>query len=271
MNARFSFFVFFFVAFVSFCCAENPKISIITSLYKGEKFIEGFMQDIVRQTVFDQCELIIINGNSPENEEPVIRRYMKNYPNIIYMRLKEDPGIYGCWNRAIEMSRGEFITNANVDDRLSPRCYATHMKTLDERPDIDLVYSNMYLTDRPNETFECNSSCGRLLRHDEFSSSAMDFCLPGCNPMWRKSMHDKYGLFDETYKTAGDWKMWCRAVEQGAQFLKIAGAYCLYYDNPRGLSTDRELSQLINIERSRIVEQYGHLWSSKKKISVDQE
>ena len=66
---------------------QDPKISIITSVYNGDQFIEGFLADITQQTIFDQCELILINANSPGNEEPVIKKYMDQYPNIIYQRL----------------------------------------------------------------------------------------------------------------------------------------------------------------------------------------
>src|SRR3990170_4374773 len=62
------------------CCAHDekenkPRVSIITSVFKGDKFIKGFMDDIVKSTIFDQCELIIINAASPENEERVIKEY----------------------------------------------------------------------------------------------------------------------------------------------------------------------------------------------------
>jgi cellulose synthase/poly-beta-1,6-N-acetylglucosamine synthase-like glycosyltransferase len=96
-----------------------PKISIITSVYDGDDHIEGFLEDITRQTIFkEKCELILINANSPGNEEEVINQYLKKFPdNIVYKRLDKDPGIYGVWNMGIELSTGEFLTNANLDDR----------------------------------------------------------------------------------------------------------------------------------------------------------
>ena len=70
----------------------NPKISIITSLYKGGAHIKGFLDDIVNQTIFKkECELIIIDANSPDNEKDTILEYQKKYPNIVYCRLDDDP------------------------------------------------------------------------------------------------------------------------------------------------------------------------------------
>src|SRR5271155_5531949 len=127
--------------------ARQPyRVSIITSVYKGDLYIEEFMQDITSQTIFDQCELIMINANSPDNEEVVIKRYMERYPNIVYVKLDKDPGLFAVWNLGIEMARSNYITNANLDDRLKFDCYETHVAYLDVHPEIDLVYSGCYIT-----------------------------------------------------------------------------------------------------------------------------
>ena len=98
---------------------NNPRVSIITSLYKGDDHIKEFLDNMVSQTYFDRCELVIVDGASPDNERSTIEEYMEKHNNISYHRLDVDPGIYGCWNKAIEHSSGEYITNANLDDRRS--------------------------------------------------------------------------------------------------------------------------------------------------------
>lgn len=238
MQTKIHFLTILIVCSITLVHASDPVISIITSLYKGEKYIEGFLEDIVKQTVFDTCELIIINANSPENEEPFIQEYVKKYKNIIYKKLDKDPGLYGVWNKAIKMARGKFITNANVDDRLAYDCYEIHVRALLDNPEIDLVYSDCYLTKVPNENFYHNSSTELIVR-PEFSKKILKTnCLPNNHPMWRKAMHVKFGFFNEKFKIAGDWDMWLRAVNKGSKFLKIPKILSLYYENPQGLSTD---------------------------------
>lgn len=218
--------------------AHKPTVSIITSLYDGDAFIAGFMEDIVNQTIFDECELIIINANSPGHEDTIIQPYVATYPNIIYKKFSHDPGIYGVWNIAIRIARGHYITNANVDDRLRHDCYELHKNCLDNAPDIDLIYSDCYITNIPNETFEQNNTC-QVLTRSPFSLEALKkCCLPNNHPMWRKSLHVKYGLFDESFKIAGDWEMWLRAATCGAQFAKLDMVLGLYFLNPRGLSSN---------------------------------
>lgn len=239
-------------------CAD-PKISIIASVYNGDEFIEGFLADITRQTIFDQCELIMINANSQGNEEPIIKKYMAVYPNIIYKRLDKDPGIYSVWNMAISMSKGQYLTNANIDDRLAPECYEVHSAALDANPDIMLVYSDRYYTRAPNETFEKHSGA-KVPPYPTFSKENMKYCLPSNNPMWRKTLHERVGFFDSSYKYSGDWEMWLRGTEAGVQFKKIEAYYSLYYLNPKGLSSAKETKNQREFEDQKIIARYGYLW-----------
>lgn len=217
---------------------HNPRVSIITSIYNADDQIEGFLEDIVKQTYFDKCELVIVDGASPGKEFNVIEKYQKQYKNIFYHRLEEDPGIYGCWNHAIQNSSGEYITNANVDDRRAYNQIEKFVSVLDSNADIDLVYSRTFVTHKPYETFYKNSSGYQIYPSFPFSKETMVKCLPGCQPLWRRTMHQKAGLFDNSYKFAGDWEMWLRAVRNGSRFMMLEGVYGLYYNNPMGLSTD---------------------------------
>ena len=242
---------------------QKPRVSILTSLFKGGEFIAGFMADITRQTIFNQCELIIIDACSPENEYAIIEPYLQRYPNITYLRLNEgeDPGLYGCWNMAIEMSTGQYLTNANVDDRLAPNKLEVFAQALDEHPEIDLAYSAVYIGYKANETFEMLH--GRpikiILDWPEFSVKNMEVSLPGNHPVWRRAMHDRAGLFDPFYKAAGDWEMWCRAVECGCVFLKLPGVWGTFYKHDGALTRNPVHGKEMNI----IIDRYSYLWKRR--------
>ena len=239
---------------------DIPKISIITSVYNGDDYIRGFMEDITSQNVFkEKCELIMINANSPGNEEKVILEFQDKFPNNIkYKKLEEDPGIYGTWNVALSMATGEFITNANLDDRKSPESILAHAEELVNNPEIDLVYSDMLITKEINETWSENSSNGEKYTMPNFSLGALKMVnMPHAAPMWRKSLHDKYGVFDDSFKSAGDWEMWLRAASRGSRFKKIDGFYNLYCFNPKGVSTNPDNFSWKEEEERRVYEKYN--------------
>tara|TARA_R100000234_G_scaffold39845_1_gene23806 strand:+ start:1342 stop:3297 length:1956 start_codon:yes stop_codon:yes gene_type:complete len=244
---------------LTFSSDKLPKISIITSVYNGDEFIRSFLEDITSQTIFeDKCELILINANSPGNEEWAIQEYMEKYPNnIIYKRLEEDPGIYGVWNMGVEMASGEYLTNANLDDRKAVNSLERHARELYTNDGVDLVYADMAITDRPNETFKNNNSEGRQYNFPEFSFDNLKMTnMPHASPMWRKSYHDKYGLFDDKYKSAGDWELWLRGASQGSKFKKINSILGLYYFNPTGISTNPENFSWKRKEEKEVFEKY---------------
>lgn len=247
---------------------DLPKISILTSVYNGDEFIRPFLEDITRQTIFkEKCELILINANSPGNEEEVINEYLEKYPdNIVYKKLEEDPGIYAVWNMAAKMATGEYLTNANLDDRKSANALERHAIELYINPDVDLVYSNMLITHQPNETLENNSSNGERYNFPDFSfENMLRHNMPHASPMWRKTIHDKHGYFEEKYRSASDWDMWLRASSQGSVFKKFNDIVGLYYFNPKGMSTDPENESWKRKEEIEIFKKYQKILMSKKK------
>lgn len=242
--------------------ADLPKISFITSVYKGGNFIEGFMEDITNQTIFkDKCELILVDCNSPDDEEAKIKQWQEKFPeNIKYIKLDDDPGIYAAWNLAIKESTGEFISNANLDDRKSAHFAEKLGKFLYAHPDVDCVYTANLMTKVPHETFDDNSSSGSLYPAEEFSKQAMlRGNPPHCMPMWRKSLHEANGWFDENYRSAADWDFWLRCAYNDSVYKKLSEPLGLYYFNPNGMSTNKENRDWKRKEEKTIFKKYFDL------------
>lgn len=231
------------------------KTTILTSLYKGSQYLESFLDNILAQTVFDQCQLYIINGNSPEyKEEELIIEAYKQYNNIKYVRLQEDTGIYKCWNMAIKDSQSQYITNANVDDKIFPTCIEEHTKLLDEEPNVDVAYCVNIEVD----SFDLENP--HIKQHvyptADFSRELMlQGNLPHNHPVWRRSLHDKFGYFEENkYVSGSDWDFWLRCAFGGSEMKLINKALGIYYRNPTGVSSDkknmeRNLSEIMQIHK----------------------
>ena len=226
----------------NFVMKQIPKITISCSLYDGDEYIQRFMEDITSQTIFAKCELIIVNANSPGNEEQIINEYLERFDNIKYHKLDYRATPTEVLNMVIdELATGEFITIGNIDDMRRRDCLEVQAKYLLFNEDVSLVYADCFQTTKPNESYESNSSEGSLYEHSlkNFSKENMIKCLPGPMPMWRRSVHDHCGLFDKEYIYANDWEMWLRMVKNGHKFQKINDILGLYYFNEKGRSTSR--------------------------------
>ena len=66
-------------------------------------------------------------------------------------------------------------------------------------------------------------------------------------PMWRRSLHDKFGFFNEEYMTASDADLWLKASKGGSPMKKLDDIVGIYYHNPTGRSSDPvTLKKMIN-------------------------
>lgn len=226
---------------------KYPTLSCYCPIYKGGVFIEDYMEDLTRQTIFKEVDFFILDCNSPDNEEEVVKRYL-GYDNIIYSRLDKDPGLYAAWNQCINLTKGELLTNWNVDDRKSPWSLEVMRDALVLDTEIDLVYGNTVISTTANENWQSLQSAQTFICNQ--TNKWEDLLLnnnPHCMPMWRRSIHDKYGLFNESYKTAADADMWLRAAKQGSKMKKINETVGVYYQNPQGRSSNPEtLQEMIN-------------------------
>ncbi|MHC4616154.1 MAG: glycosyltransferase [Planctomycetota bacterium] len=229
-------------------------VSAIVSTYNSENFIQACLDDLESQTIAGRLEIIVVNSGSQQNEEAIIRRYQQKYDNIVYIETEQREGIYSAWNRAVKVARGQFLTNANTDDRHRPDALEIMADTLKSNPEVALVYGDQIRTDTPNDTF-ANHHGTEMLRRPDYSRQRLLFgCCVGSQPMWRRSLHDEFGYFDETLTCAGDWDFWIR-ISSKYEFRRIPEFLGLYYYNEDGIEHGRKIHSLY--ERYIVGKRYG--------------
>ncbi len=188
-------------------------VTALVSVYNAEEFLRGCLEDLVQQSIFAQTEVIIIDACSPQNEQAIAAEFTAQYPNIRYVRTPQRESLYAAWNRGIGMAQGKYITNANADDRHAPHAFERLVAELDAHPDVALVYGISRITAQKNAHF-ATAPIKRQLCWNEYSHmNLLRHCEMGAQPMWRKAVHDQWGLFQESYTVAGDYDMWLRLAE----------------------------------------------------------
>ncbi len=185
--------------------SKQPLVSAIVSTYNSERFIRGKIEDLLAQTIAADLEIIIINSNSPQDEDKIIREYLNCDLNIKYLKTEERETIYKAWNRGIKMSTGKYITNANTDDRLKKDAYEILAGELESDPETALVHADQYVSYVPNQTFDeiKGNKIERLPEFDYFLQ--LDRCIVYSQPMWRSSLHWQDNIwFDDNLAICGD-------------------------------------------------------------------
>jgi len=226
---------------------EKYLVSAIVSTYNSERFIRGCLEDLEAQTIADRLEIIVINSGSEQNEEAIVKEFQKKYSNIKYIRTDQRETVYAAWNRGVKASSGKYITNANADDRRRADACERMVEVLEGRPDIALVYANVIITENENETFSKCTPAGSYRWLDWNRCHLLEKgCFMGPQPMWRRTLHDEYGYFDDTLVTSGDYEFWLR-VSQTNNFLHISEPLGLYLKSPNSIEhSNRKLQQKEN-------------------------
>lgn len=104
--------------------SEIVLFTIAIPTYKRPELLIKALKSAIKQVGIkkDEYEIIIVDNDPDElyisNELTEVIQSNEN-SNIFYYRNEENIGMFGNWNRAIELSRGKYITILNDDDWLS--------------------------------------------------------------------------------------------------------------------------------------------------------
>jgi len=234
---------------------EEPKITVITSLYKAGGFLEDFLEDIQKQTIFSDIDWYFIDAASPDKEFERLIEFQKDFRNVRVRRMRERIGIYPAWNIGIKKARADLISNLNVDDRVTHDYYEFMVNKMEKYKEVDVMYTDVLYC--KTQEYLADSPIMKTPRFCDLYTIAF-FGAPHNCPVWRKSLHEDVGLFDESLISSGDKEFWMRANILGKKFKKINKPLSYYYLNPEGISTKGHgfKSEASRTEDERILKHY---------------
>ncbi|MEI7423445.1 MAG: glycosyltransferase family 2 protein [Prolixibacteraceae bacterium] len=91
---------------------SKPKISVITVVFNGQKYIESTIISVINQN-YSELEYIIIDGGSSDGTTDIIKKYALR---ISYWISERDNGIYDAMNKGIDNASGEWVIFMNCGD-----------------------------------------------------------------------------------------------------------------------------------------------------------
>lgn len=186
-----------------------PKLVVMVSIYNSGKWIQNRLDNLM-ECRSDDIEIWCVNANSPDPKDHDIPQ---KYP-FKYVKLEKRITVYETWNYIIENSNSSYITNANTDDIVSPNCYVKLMTALDKNQDAGFAYCSWNTTRVPNQKW---SELRNIDPNGKPGQYVGDIQRAGVGhfPMWRRSLHDKLGLFDTQFKALADADWWARCHHVG--------------------------------------------------------
>jgi glycosyltransferase involved in cell wall biosynthesis len=190
-----------------------PRVTVLTTVYNGARYLEAAVESI-RADGFADYEHVIVDDGSTDATPEILAREAANDPRIVIVRNETNRGIAPSANRGLGIARGELIARLDADDLSLAGRLARQVAYLDAYRDVVLVSMNY-------ETITADgTSIGRSHRDhpDEVLAYLLRFsnALGGHSQvMFRASVVQSLGGYDETCQAALDYELWSRMTERG--------------------------------------------------------
>jgi len=181
---------------------KKPLITVITAVFNGERFLEQAVMSVLNQS-FEDFEYIIVDGGSTDGTLNIIKRYEDR---IACWISEPDSGIYDAWNKGVALARGEWIAFLGSDDAYYVDALKDYAGYIDQHRDgqLDYISSCVDLVDTEMKKIEVLSErwIWRKFR------KRMKIAHVGS--LHHKSLYERYGLYDTTYRITGDYEFLLR-------------------------------------------------------------
>lgn len=110
---------------------KQPLVSIITPVYKAEKFIEETIKSVQGQT-YSNWEMLLVDDVSPDHSVEIIQQYIAEDDRIKLIQLEENSGAAIARNTAIKHSKGKYIAFLDSDDLWLPEKLMKQVRFMQE-------------------------------------------------------------------------------------------------------------------------------------------
>lgn len=180
---------------------------------------------------YDRIEYIIIDGASVDATVDIARRYKPGISRII---SEPDSGIYDAMNKGVKNATGEYILFLNAGDYL---IHATAMQNVVRQIEENNLFGTDVIAAR---LLVYNPKAGgcRLWKPAKTTRlSLYHGSLPHPATFHKRGAFKKNGLFDDSYRIAGDYEWFVRGfVKNSLTFHNIPALTTVFIND--GVSSD---------------------------------
>jgi len=189
--------------------ARPPLISVVIPTYRPSRRHLRAAIESVRRQGFTGWELCVVDdGSGDARLERLLREYESADVRIRVEMVAHNEGISAASNRAVAMSRGEFVAFVDHDDAITPDALAEIATALESEPAPDVVYSDQdKLTAR-------GARVAPFLKPDWSPVYALGAMYVGHLLAVRRSLVDEAGGFDPGFDGIQDFELMLRVSER---------------------------------------------------------
>lgn len=203
---------------------NNPKISVITTVYNVASYIDKTIQSILNQT-FQDWEMVFVNDCT--QDDSVERILMYNDPRLVLVNNEENLGAGKSRQIGIEHAKGDFVIFLDGDDWLNEECLEKLYNAAIEQ-DADIVNCWMEELDE----FKVAKSVVNLCKPRERFTTSLS------NKLIKKTLFNKTNY--SPLRLYEDINTLFRLLELSKKTVRIKYVGYVYNIRPNSLTTTKE-------------------------------
>lgn len=184
----------------------KDSITVLMSVYNGEKYLAEAIESILRQT-FTDFEFLIINDGSTDYSEQILYSY--NDPRIRIVNNSKNIGLTKSLNKGLKLARGKYIARMDADDISLPKRLEKQFEFMEQHLEVGICGSwTAVFGDIEKKTFRIPT------KYDDIKCSLLfQNPIPHPTAFFRKQLFDEYKLlYNEEFKRSQDYELWSRAA-----------------------------------------------------------
>jgi glycosyltransferase involved in cell wall biosynthesis len=192
----------------------TPKVTVLMSVFNGERHLGQAIESILGQT-FTDFEFLIINDGSTDSTRDIILSY--DDPRICLVDNPENIGLTKSLNKGLAMASGSLIARQDVDDRSYPLRLEKQVNFFEKSPRIKLVGTQAEIIDFQGKLKPFISNCKgitensiklQFITSNPFIHSSVMFKK---RPIW-----EEFKGYNEKFKKKQDFELWSRVFKKYA-------------------------------------------------------
>jgi len=215
-----------------------PELSVVMSVYNGEKHLHEAVNSILNQT-FTDFEFIITNDGSSDKPSEILESFADLRIRLIH---QENIGLTKSLNRGLKCATGEYIARMDADDISAPDRFERQIRHFEQNPQIGLVGTQFLIIDDEGKEFEASKYPLENAKIKETLLKSNAFCHGAV--MFRRGLLGIAGYYREQFTCAQDFDFWLRLSEH----TNVANLDSVLYKLRRSIKsiTRKKTSQQLN-------------------------
>jgi len=185
-----------------------PKVSVIMSVYNGEKYLREAMDSILNQT-FTDFEFIIINDGSTDHTKQILESYTDSRIRLFHQK---NIGLTKSLNKGLRVANGEYIARQDADDISELDRINQEVSFLDNNSEIALIGTYVNFINEHGKKFDVWKPARR--HQDIKKGLTKGNCFCHGSVMFRKKCLSVVGEYREFFKYTQDYDFWVRISEK---------------------------------------------------------